>query len=90
MGELQANFQTFNQAFLEFKAYLASGYYLRKKRILQHDLAYLQQLHQNLEEQKVMAEQDLRLARDNFAAQATLAVKKIIARSRLNKPKVIC
>lgn len=79
LGELQANFQTFNQAFLEFKAYLASGYYLRKKRILQHDLAYLQQLHQNLEEQKAMAEQDLRLARDNFAAQATLAVKKMIA-----------
>lgn len=79
LGELQVNFQTFNQAFLEFKAYLASGYYLRKKRILQHDLAYLQQLHQNLEEQKVMAEQDLKLARDNFAAQATLAVKKMIA-----------
>ncbi len=79
LGELQANFQTFNQAILEFKAYLASGYYLRKKRILQHDLTYLQQLHHNLEEQKAMAEQDLRLARDNFAVQATLAVKKMIA-----------
>ena len=87
LGELQTDFQTFNQAFLQFKSYLASGYYQHKKMILTHDLQYLNQLHQNLMDQQEIAQQDLRLSKDKFAVQATLAVRKVIAPIKFKEDK---
>ncbi len=79
LGELQSGFQTFSQAFLQFKSYMASGYYQDKRRILLHDLDYLKQLHKNLMDQRIIAERDFKLSKDNYAIQETLAVKKVIA-----------
>ncbi len=79
LGELQSGFQTFSQAFLQFKSYMATGYYQDKRRILLHDLDYLKQLHKNLMEQRIIAERDFKLSKDNYAIQETLAVKKVIA-----------
>ncbi len=52
LGEVQPAYQTFMQAFLLFKQYLSSGYYLKRKAMLQSDMLYLQRLHTNLLQQK--------------------------------------
>jgi len=87
LGELQSDFQTFNQAFLQFKAYLASGYYQHKRRILIHDLNDLKRLHQNLIDQQKLARQDFQLSKDKFAVQATLAVRNVIAPMTIKEDK---
>lgn len=79
LGELQPSYQVFMQAFNTFCQYISSGYYLRKKRMLQADLIFLQKLHDNLNEQKVMQKEDLDLANKNFAASKSLSNDKVIA-----------
>lgn len=79
LGELQTAFQTFNQAFLQFKAYLSSGYYLSKKRILTQDLQNLKELKENLLKQQEIAQRDYALAQQNYQAQKKLVEQKVIA-----------
>jgi multidrug efflux pump subunit AcrA (membrane-fusion protein) len=52
LGEVQQSYQIFMQAFNTYKQYLSSGFYTRKKNMLQQDYSFLQRLHSNLEEQK--------------------------------------
>jgi len=79
LGELQPSYQVFMQSFNTFCQYISSGYYLRKKRMLQTDLTFLQKLHDNLNNQKVLQVEDLDLADKNFAASKSLSNDKIIA-----------
>ena len=79
LGEMQPSYQLFMQAFTTFSQYISSGYYLRKKNMLQADIVYLQKLHSNLGEQKTMQEEDLDLAGKNFAASKSLNNDKVIA-----------
>lgn len=79
LGELQTAFQTFNQAYLQFKAYLSSGYYLSKKKILTQDLQNLKKLKENLLNQQEIAQRDYALAQQNYRAQKKLIEKKVIA-----------
>lgn len=79
IGEVQQAYQAFIQGFILFKQYLATGYYLKKKAMLQADIIYLQRLHANLTEQKEMQQQDLGLARETFNANTTLKEQKVIS-----------
>lgn len=79
IGEVQQAYQAFMQQFILFKQYLATGYYLKKKAMLQADIIYLQRLHANLTEQKEMQQQDLGLARETFNANTTLKEQKVIS-----------
>lgn len=79
LGELQPSYQIFMQAFNTFCQYISSGYYLRKKRMLQADLIFLQKLHDNLNKQKVMQIEDLDLADKNYGASKSLNNDKVIA-----------
>ncbi|MFN0083706.1 MAG: HlyD family secretion protein [Ferruginibacter sp.] len=79
LGEVQPSYQLFMQAFSTFRQYISSGYYLRKKNMLQADIIFLQKLHTNLAEQKTMQEEDLSLADQNFAASKSLSNDRVIA-----------
>lgn len=79
LGELQTAFQTFNQAFMQFKAYLSSGYYLSKKKILTQDLQNFKALKENLLRQQEIAQRDYVLAQQNYQAQKKLIAQKVIA-----------
>jgi multidrug efflux pump subunit AcrA (membrane-fusion protein) len=79
LGEVQSNYQNFSQAFVIFKQYLSSGYFLKKKGMLKSDMVYLQRLHSNLIERKAMQQQDVSLAKETFDANASLKDDKIIS-----------
>jgi HlyD family secretion protein len=79
LGEVQPAYQTFMQGFILFKQYLSTGYYSKKKNMLQADMTYLKRLHTNLTEQKEMQQQDLGLAKETFDANATLKDQKVIS-----------
>ncbi len=79
LGELQLDFQVFNQAFLKFRSYLASGYYTAKKQILSNDLKKLEQLNKSYVLQQTIAQSDLQLAQQSYNMQEALAAQKVIA-----------
>lgn len=79
LGELQNDYQTFATAFLNFKNYLSNGFYLRKKNMLVADMSNYKRLHNNLDEQKSLHEQDLLLSQKNFDANQSLNNDNVIA-----------
>lgn len=79
LGEVQPAYQLFMQAFTTFRQYISSGYYLRKKNMLQADIVFIQKLNAILGIQKKMQEEDLSLADKNFAASQSLSNDKVIA-----------
>lgn len=78
-GELQANYQTFIQAYQLYLQYLSNGFYLTKLNMLQKDMNQLQQLKTNLVAQRNMTEEDIKLMQQNFAAQEKMSKEKVIA-----------
>ena len=79
LGELQSAYQTFAQAFLNFKNYLANGFYLHKKNMLATDLNNIHRLHSNLFKQKNFHEQDLTLSQKTFDANQSLKDDGVIS-----------
>lgn len=79
LGELQSQYQTYQQAFIIFQQYLAAGFYLKKKRMLQEDLAYLAKTYSNLLEQKKLQEEDLSLQQETFEVNEQLVKEKVIS-----------
>ena len=79
LGELQPDFQAFEQAWRMFTDYLPGGFYHRQRKILEQELVYTRQLLDKLREQKQIQEEDYRLARQEYAVQQKLAEKELIA-----------
>lgn len=80
LGEVQQAYQSFMQGFILFNQYLSSGYYLKRKAMLQNDLSYLQKLHSNLLQQKIIQLEDLSLADTTYKMNKRLYEEKVIAR----------
>jgi len=78
-GEIEGAVSVFMQQFGLFKQYLSTGFYLKKKAMLQSDMVYLQRLHTNLVQQKNMQQEDLGLAKETFDASASLKDDKVIS-----------
>jgi multidrug efflux pump subunit AcrA (membrane-fusion protein) len=79
-GEIEGAVSTFMQAFILFNQYLTSGYYLKKKALLQKDMSYLQKLHENLLQQKGIQQEDVGLADTTFKMNKRLLEESVIAR----------
>jgi multidrug efflux pump subunit AcrA (membrane-fusion protein) len=79
LGEMQQQYQAFTQAFSLFKQYLNTGYYVKKKAMLQNDMFFINRLHSNLLQQKAMQQQDLGLAKQTFAANESLKNDSVIS-----------
>lgn len=79
LGELQQPYQTFTTAYISFTNYLENGFYIKKKSLLIADLRYLQELLENLEQQKKLQTEDLQLTEKTFAANESLKADKVIS-----------
>jgi HlyD family secretion protein len=79
LGELQASYQTFIQAFITFRDFINNGFYLKKEKMLAIDMQNLQKLHAILMNQKKLMQQDLSLSNETFSANKYLAKEKAIS-----------
>lgn len=87
LGELQINYQEFQNQLELTKQTLASGYYQQKRNALQKDLEYLASLKANSEQQKQLIEQNKQLDQKEYDAYESLAKDKVIAPLELNQYK---
>lgn len=87
LGELQTDYQHFQNQLEITKQTLTNGYYQRKKDALQKDLEYLAALKNNTYQQKNLQEQDKTLEQKEFEAYESLAKDKVIAPMELNQYK---
>jgi multidrug resistance efflux pump len=79
LGELQLQYQTFEQSYTIFRNYLSGGFYLSKVNMLNKDLAFLQKMHNNLLQQKGLNTEDLNLSQKTFNANKSLNDDKVIS-----------
>lgn len=79
LGELQTPYQIFIQSFITFRDFLSSGFFLRKKKMLQTDLVNIQKLNIILVSQKILLNQDLTLSNETYDANKSLANDKVIS-----------
>ena len=79
LGELQSTFQSFEQSYREYLAYLPGGYYHERRKILEQEKTFTDTLLTKLEAQKEIQEQNYKLAARELKAQRTLAEKDLIA-----------
>ncbi len=91
LGELQAGYQIFSQAWLSFNNYLPGGFYLKKRTMLLNDKVNLEKLYKSLNEQRQLQEQDLALVQKTFDANQSLKDDKVISDFdyRLEQSKLI-
>jgi HlyD family secretion protein len=87
LGELQGQYQQFQNQWEIIKQTFASGYYQQKKSALQKDLQYLAGLRRNSGHQKQLQLQDQQLQLKEFEAYQSLANDKVIAPLELNQYK---
>lgn len=85
LGEMQNAYQTFEQAHIQLRAYLANGFYSQKKTMLRQEVVDLQALADNLREQHKIQAQDIKLAQEDFDIQRRLFEEKVIARLDLKR-----
>lgn len=85
LGELQAAFQTFEQVYIELRAYLTNGFYSKKKALLKQEITDLQALAVNLNKQYSLQRRDIELSEEDYVMQRRLASDKIIAPTELRR-----
>ncbi len=79
LGELEGEYQLFKNALLQYSQYLPGHYYTNHQKQLHKDWNILRQQDVLLNEQRLLAQEDLALANANFAAQSKLVDQKVIA-----------
>ena len=79
LGELQVPYQTFIQSFITFKDFLSTGFFLKKKKMLATDMQNIQKLHEILDIQNSLLQQDLALNNENFKISESLAHDSVIS-----------
>ncbi len=78
LGDLQTTHQSFIQAFITFKNYLSTGYYVSKKQMLQKDLATTKKLYNNLLQQKTLQQSDLAITEQNYTVNEKMHKEELI------------
>ncbi|MBS1620442.1 MAG: HlyD family efflux transporter periplasmic adaptor subunit [Bacteroidetes bacterium] len=87
LGELQTNYQSFQNELAETMQTLTSGYYVKKKISLEKDLNYLGNLKNNALQQQQLLKNDKQLQDTEYKAYQSLAKDKVIAPLELNQYK---
>ncbi len=79
LGEIQNDFQSFTLKLAELKSFLAGGFYLQKRSLLEKDVSDLKLIESNLMEQLELQKRDFKLAQEEFNTQEMLFQQKVIA-----------
>jgi multidrug efflux pump subunit AcrA (membrane-fusion protein) len=77
LGELQASYQAFFQAFLVYKSSIENGLFLKQKKYLKNDIVDLDKQSTQLKAQKVIQQRDFDLAAEEYAMHQKLAKEKV-------------
>ncbi|MBK0378903.1 HlyD family secretion protein [Mucilaginibacter segetis] len=77
LGELQAAYQSFAQAYISYKSTVEDGFLLKKRAYLQKDITSLNEQAGQLKAEKSLQQQDLKLAEDEYAMHQKLAKAKV-------------
>lgn len=80
LGDIQSDYQQFIAACQQFTDYLQNGFYLRRKKVLSDDLAFLKKTELIVQQQKELLLKDLRLSEETFNANESLLKDKVISR----------
>ncbi|HMK18971.1 MAG TPA: HlyD family efflux transporter periplasmic adaptor subunit [Chitinophagaceae bacterium] len=87
LGELQANYQGFQNELQLTRQTLANGYYRKKLNALKKDIQYMSLLKDNIYRQQKLQQQDQELQQNEYKAYEKLAEEKVIAPIELNQYK---
>ena len=79
LGELQNDFQTFNQKLIELKSFLDGGFYLQKQKLLIEDQKDLTILGKVFSDELVLQNKYYELAKNEFQSQEKLYASKAIS-----------
>ena len=85
LGELQAKYQVFARAYSALYSLRAGGFFAKKERLLNAELATLRKGENNLTQQADLYRSDWALAHHELLVQQTLARKGVIATSDLRR-----
>lgn len=79
LGELQPQFQVFEESLTGLQAYLTGHFYSQKKELLLKEIEDLKAMTDNLRQQQLLQQKDSRLAQEEYAVQKKLAEERLIA-----------
>ena len=85
LGELQPEFQQFEQSLTQLQSLTSNGFYAQKKNLLRNELSQLQNLANKLNEQRQIYQRDFNLAEKEFSTQQRLAKQGIISNIELSR-----
>ena len=85
LGELQPQFQVFEESLTGLQAYLAGHFYSQKKELLLKEIEDLKTMTDNLRQQQLLQQKDSRLAQEEYAVQKKLAEERLIAPLELKR-----
>lgn len=79
LGELQANYQSFYQDYLQFISTQNGGFYLTQKAYLEKDLGEIKKLQQQINQQRKIQEREYANAEEEYLAYQKLKGKNVIS-----------
>jgi multidrug resistance efflux pump len=85
LGELQGNYQSFYQEYLQFINTQNGGFYLTQKAYLQKDLTEIKKLQEQINQQKKIQEQEYANAQEEYEAYKTLKSNKAISNNEFKQ-----
>lgn len=91
LGELQNSYEQFITSYQKFIDYLVTGYYFKRRTMLQKDIVGIQKTKLNLETQKNLFLQDIQLSEEEYKANEELYESKVISTQdfRTQKSKLL-
>jgi len=85
LGELQTNYQSFYQEYLQFINTQNGGFYLKQKAYLEKDLAEIKKLQQQINQQRQIQEKEYANAEEEYQAYQKLKSKNVISNSEFKQ-----
>jgi len=85
LGELQSNYQSFYQEYLQFINTQNGGFYLKQKAYLEKDLAEIKKLQQQINQQRQIQEKEYANAEEEYQAYQKLKSKNVISNSEFKQ-----
>lgn len=85
LGELQTNYQSFYQEYLQFINTQNGGFYLKQKAYLEKDLSEIKKLQQQINQQRQIQEKEYANAEEEYQAYLKLKSKNVISNSEFKQ-----
>lgn len=85
LGELQNSYQSFHQAYLNYKAVNKEGIFEKRKSFVQNEVQNIDEQKNRIEQTYELQQKELKLAESEYEKYKILAYKKVISQSELEQ-----